>query len=316
MPGRNPVSREISSSPVQQAAFHLHHLLLRDYRDRWVRYQRERERQGEVHQRAVTEVLKRFVDRNRAQKRYQSVSLDSLPQRVSRALRGDVLSRATLELFIDAFGISENDSRRLRGIHDGTDRIRVLTGLGAIPPDTAAALGPAGHRTTSLHEHHYVGADGLPAWHRTQQVIEATEGRLDRYPYRCDTSALAVEVEEGGRLAGPLYPVGGGLFALDILLDAPLELGAETSLTYVTLFHYAQMPPREMRRVARGAMHNVSMRVEFHPERIPRRVWWAVWDGIDGGIVERDEFELRASRYVFKRLDAVEQSVVGFTWDW
>ena len=68
--------------------------------------------------------------------------------------------------------------------------------------------------------------------------------------------------------------------------------------------------------MARGAMHNVSMRVEFHPERIPRRVWWAVWDSIDGDIVERDEFELRASRYVFKRLDAVEQSVVGFTWDW
>ena len=310
------MSREISSSPVQQAAFHLHHLLLRDYRDRWVRYQRERERQGEVHQRAVTEVLKRFVDRNRGLARYRSVSLDSLPQRVSRALRGDVLSRTTLELFIDAFGISETDRRRLRGIHDGTDRIRVLAGLSAVPPDTAAALGAAGHRTTSLHEHHYVGADGLPAWHRTQQVIEATEDRLNRYPYRCDTSALAVEVEEGGRLAGPLYPVGGGLFALDIMLDAPLELGAETSLSYVTLFHYDQAPPREMRRVARGAMRNVSMRVEFHPDRIPRQVWWAVWDGIDGDIVARDEFELRASRYVFKRLDAIEQSVVGFTWDW
>src|ERR1700759_2655872 len=260
----SPVNREISSSPVQQAAFHLHHLLLRDYRDRWIRFQRERERQGEVHQRAVTEVLKRFVDRNRAQRRYQSVSLDSLPQRVSRALRGDVLSRATLELFIDAFGISENDSRRLRGIHDGTDRIRVLTGPSAVSPGTAAALGPAGHRTTSLHEHHYVGADGLPAWHRAQQVMEATEGRVARYPDRPDPSALAVEGEEGGRLAGPLYPVGGGLFALDILLDAPLELGAETSLTYVTLFHYQQAPAREMRRVARGAMRNVSMRGEFH----------------------------------------------------
>jgi hypothetical protein len=310
------VNREIGSSPVQQAAFHLHHLLLRDYRDRWIRYQRERERSGEVHQRAVTEVLKRFVDRNRAQKRYRGVSLDSLPQRVSRALRGDVLSRTTLELFIDAFRISENDSRLLRRIHDGTDKIRVLTGPSAVPPGTAAALGPARHRTTSLHEHHYVGADGLPAWHRTQQVIEATEDGLDRYPYRCDTSALAVEVEEGGRLAGPLYPIGGGLFALDILLDEPLELGSETPLTYLTLFHYEQVPPREMRRVARGTMRNVSIRVEFHPDKIPQRVWWAVWDGIDGEIVERDEFQLRASRYVFKRLDAIEQSVVGFTWDW
>ena len=310
------MSRDISSSNVQQAASHLHQLLLRDYRDRWIRYQRERERRGEVHQRAVTEVLKRFVDRNRAQTRYRGVSLDSLPQRVSRALRGDTLSRTTLELFIDAFGLSEDDGSRLRRIHDGTDKIRVLTGPSAVPAEAAAALGPPRHRTTSVHEHHYVGADGRPAWHRTHQVIEAAEDRLERYPYRCDTSALAVEVEEGGRLAGPLYPIGGGLFAVDILLDEPLALGEETSLTYLTLFHYEQAPPPEMRRVSRQAMHNLSMRVEFHPARIPRHVWWAVWDGMDGEIIERDECGLRASRYVFKRLDSIEQSVVGFTWEW
>lgn len=310
------MGRETSSAHVQQAAIALRHLLLRDYRDRWIRYQRERERPGEVHQRAVTEVLKRFVDLNPAEGRYQGVSLGSLPQRVSRALRGDTLSRATLELFIDAFGFSETDSSRLRRIHDGTDKIRVLTGPAALPPATAAALGRPRHRTTSVHEHHYVGADGRPAWHRTQQVIEATEAGLDRYPYRCDTSALAIEVEEGGRLGGPLYPLEGGLFAVDILLDEPLALGEETSLTYVTLFHYDEAPPPEMRRASRRTMHNVCMRVEFHPGKIPRRVWWAVWDGMDGKIIERDECGLRASRYVFRRLDAIEQSVVGFTWEW
>jgi len=310
------VAREITPAHAQQAAVALQHLLLRDYRDRWIRYQRERERQGEVHQRAVTEVLKRYVDGHRAQQRYQQVSLDSLPQRVSRALRGDTLSRATLELFIDAFGFSDTDSSRLRRIHDGTDKIRVLTGPSALPPETAAALGTARHRTTSIHEQHYVGPDGRPAWHRTQQVIEATEAGLDRYPYRCDTSALAIEVEEGGRLGGPLYPAGGGLFAVDILLDEPLALGDETSLSYVTLFHYDEPPPPEMRRVSRRAMHNVSIRVEFHPDKLPRRVWWAVWDGLDGEIVERDECGLRAARYVFKRLDTIEQSVVGFTWQW
>lgn len=305
-----------TSAHVQQAAWHLRHLLLRDYRNRWIRYQRERERHGEVHQRAVTEVLKRFIDLNRAVPTYQDVSLDSLPQRVSRALRGDTLSRATLELFIGAFAFSETDSSRLRRIHDGTDKIRVLAGPSALPPETAAALGPARHRTTSVHEHHCVGADGLPVWHRTQQVIEATEDGLDRYPYRCDTNALAVEVEVGGRLGSPLYPVGGGLFAVDILLDAPLALGDETSLTYLTLFHYEEQPPAEVRRASRQAMHNVSMRVEFHPDKLPRRVWWAVWDGMDGEITERDECALRASRYVFKRLDSIERSVVGFTWQW
>jgi hypothetical protein len=120
-----------------------------------------------------------------------------------------------------------------------------------------------------VHEQHYMGPDGRPAWHRTQQVIDATEAWLDRYPYRCDTSPLAIEP-----------------------------------------------PPPEMRRVSRRAMHNVSMRVEFHPDKLPRHVWWAVWDGLDGEIVERDECGLRASRYVFKRLDTIEQSVAGFTWQW
>jgi hypothetical protein len=306
-----------TSANVQQAALHLRHLLLRDYRGRWVRHQRDRERHGEVHQRAVTEVLMRFVDLNRAELAYQEVSLDSLPQRVSRALRGETLSRATLELFVDAFAFSENDSRRLRRIHDGTDKIRMLAGPSALLPETAAALGPARHRTTSVHEHHCLGADGLPAWHRTQQVIEATEDRLDRYPYRCDTNALAIEVEVGGRLSGPLYPLDGGrLFALDILLDEPLALGDETSITYLTLFHYDEPPPAEMRRASRQIMRNVSMRVEFHPDKIPRRVWWAVWDGMHGEIIEREECALRASRYVFKRVESIEQAVVGFTWQW
>jgi hypothetical protein len=296
---------------------HLRHLLLRDYRGRWIRYQRDRERRGEVHQRAVTEVLRRFVDLNRAKLAYREVSLDSLPQRVSRALRGETLSRATLELFIDAFAFSETDSRRLRRIHDGTDKIRMLAGPSALLPETAVALGPARHRTTSVHEHHCIGADGLPAWHRTQQVIEASVDGLDRYPYRCDTNALAIEVEVGGRLSGPLYPLDGGrLFALDILLDEPLALGDETSLTYLTLFHYAEPPPAEMRRASRQIMRNVSMRVEFHPDKIPRRVWWAVWDGMHGEIIEREECALRASRYVFKRVESIEQAVVGFTWQW
>jgi hypothetical protein len=305
-----------TSANVQQAAVHLRHLLLRDYRGRWVRYQRDRERHGAVHQRAVTDVLRRFVDLNRAELAYREVSLDSLPQRVSRALRGETLSRATLELFIDAFAFSETDSRRLRRIHDGTDKIRMLSGPSALSPETAAAIGPARHRTTSVHEHHCIGADGLPAWHRTQQVIEATEDGLDRYPYRCDTHAVAVEVEVGGRLSGPLYPLGGGVFALDILLDEPLALGDETSLTYLTLFQYDEPPPAEMRRASRQIMRNVSMRVEFHPDKIPRRVWWAVWDGMHGEIIERDECALRASRYVFKRVESIEQAVVGFTWQW
>lgn len=84
-------------------------------------------------------------------------------------------------------------------------------------------------------------ADLFPARHRTQQVIQAEAEGLNRYPYRFDTNALTVEVEEGGQLIGPLYHVSGELYAIDIRLDEPLAYDETTVLSYLTLFHY-QVP--------------------------------------------------------------------------
>src|ERR1700677_5014285 len=215
-----PMSSAVGAADFKQAAMHLEQLLIKEpYRRRWTRYERQRERRNRVHQKSVARVLTEYVDRNREDLRYRDISLKSLTQRVSKVFNGTVLSKQMLQLFIDAFEIIPRDAERLWRIYEGTDKIRVLTGPGALPPDTAAALGPVKHRTISVHKFHYLGEDGLPTRHRTRQVIQAISDGLDRYPYRFDTNALTVEVEEGGRLADPLYHVRGDIYAVDIMLE-------------------------------------------------------------------------------------------------
>jgi hypothetical protein len=308
------MSESSASVETQQTAAYLSELLARPpYRYKWLQFDPERQRTGRAHQAAVAKVLEEYVDRADEERRY--VSLKSLPQRVSKAMRGEVLTRATLDLFVGAFDINPDEAGRLRRLLEGSDRIRVLSGPRA--PLAEPVYGPpAGHRATSVHDHHYVDADGLPAWHRTQQVIESITDHLERYPYRFDTDALSIEVEQGGRPDGPVYDVGGGLYGVDIRLDEPLERGEQTSLIFRTEFRYAEPPPPELRRAARGRLENVAIRVEFHPDRVPGRIWWAVWDGLDGSPVSREETALRNGRYVFRQLDAIERTVVGFTWEW
>jgi len=58
------------------------------------------------------------------------------------------------------------------------------------------------------------------------------------------------------------------------------------------------------------------MRVEFHPQMVPARVWWAIWDGMDGDIIEREPAALGSQHEVNRYLRAVEKTVVGFCWSW
>jgi hypothetical protein len=300
----------------QQTATYLSTLLTKQpYHRKWKRYEPERQRTGRPHQAAVAKVIERHVDRESGVRR--NVSLKSLPQRVSKALRGEALSRPTLDLFIDAFDISPDEAERLRRLLEGNDRIRVLrSDTESVSTEIATAFGIAEHRTKSVHEHHYVGPDGLPDWHRTQQVIESVTDRLVRYPYRFDTDALTVEVEQGGRLDGPVYRLTDTVFGVDIVLDEPLARGEQTSLSYRTVFRYSEPPPPEFRRGARGRLENVAIRVEFNPDRLPQEIWWTVWEGVDASPISREKASLRDGRYVFRQLDAIEQTVVGFTWEW
>src|SRR6516164_10093126 len=105
-----------SSMPtgVQAAAAYLRELLLRPgrYRRKWEQYA-ERSRRGQVNQLAVAEVLAHYLwEHPRAQG-----DVDVLPRQLkdtaSRALSGKLLSKATLGLFVDAFGFGAYEREQL-----------------------------------------------------------------------------------------------------------------------------------------------------------------------------------------------------------
>jgi hypothetical protein len=306
-----------ASAGSRQAALHIRELLLRpgNYRRRWERYA-ERSHGDDVNQLAVAEVLARYLWTHPRRPGDEDMLPRQLKDTVNRVLAGKMLSRPTLSLFVQAFGFPDEEVDRLWKLYEGSAKIRVLTGPSAVPPATAAAMGTVGHRTVSLHEHHYLGEDRLPARHHTQQVIESLVDGFERYPCRFDTDAVTVEVGHGCELDGPIYQIRGELHAVDIKLPEPLPLGHTATLEYWISFQYRVPPRPEFRRAAQSRIEGVNLHVEFHPDTLPKRVWWAVWDGIEGPVVEREEVTLSSSNTVERFLTVMENTIVGFYWDW
>jgi hypothetical protein len=303
---------------VQAAAAYLRELLLRPgrYRRKWEQYA-ERSRHGQVNQLAVAEVLAHYLwEHPRAQG-----DVDVLPRQLkdtaSRALSGKLLSKATLALFVEAFSFSTLEREQLLKLWEGSAHVRMLSGPRGIRADQADRLGPPRLKTLALHDHHYVGPDALPVKHRVIQVIEAIADGVDRVPYRADTNALTIEVGQGfSGLAGPVYQPIAELFVVDMLLAKPLAIGETATLEYLTSFHYAEQPPPEFRRVVPAFAENLDIRVEFHPDKLPGHVVWAIWDGLEGSIVERERVALDSQFAVHRFLRLAEKTAVGFHWDW
>ena len=305
---------------ARQAGIYLRHLLLLndDYRRKWERLARSI-RPRHVNRDAVAKVLMLHGQDPDDEVGYVG-DPRRLKDKVHRALSGELITSRTLELFIAAFEISQRDSKTLRDLWSGsTAAVRVLVGSYAVTPTTAAAFGPAQHRTVSVHEHHYLGPDGLPSRHETRQVIEATVDGLDRYPYRFDTDALTVEVGRGcRRTIGSLYEVAPGLYGVDLELTEPLAAQATTTLEYTTTFGYRSAPAPEFRRAASKMIDGLNVLVSFHPAKLPAAVWWAHWESVDGPVIpaSQREWRLDLNNCVQNYMSSIEDAVVGFRWTW
>ncbi len=278
-----------------------------------------RSRPGEITQLAVAEVLAQHLWTYPRVAGDEDVLARQLKDTVARALSGSLLSRPTLALFIDAFGISGAPADRLWRLWEGSGRVSVLSGPRAMGSKTetelSTALGQRRHQTVSLHDHVNVGSDGRVARTRTLQVIEAVADGLDRIPYLYDTNALTLEVGQGcGEICGELYQISEGLYATTIPLARELSAGETISLEYVTTYRY----PGNLNdtRAVMRRLENLDMRVEFHPAMLPSRIWWAVWDGVGGNVVEREQVSLGSQYEVQRYLRSVEKTVVGFRWSW
>jgi hypothetical protein len=307
------------------AGQYLRQLLLKPgpYRDAW-QNQVARPRDGVINQLAVAEV----IARQRAAGGHPGDSQMppyQLRDVVSGALFGGKLTADTLQAFISAFGFSEEESDRLRRLLAGSSRISVMSGTHAVPANAAqnldAAIGPRRHQTLSMHDHVWVGSDGRIDRLRTMQVIEACARGVDRIPFICDTNVLTLEVGQGCKeLTGDVSRIGPDIFATQILLARTLDLGETLTFEFSVSYQYPGDPcdpaEREYRRGGIRQLDNLDMRVEFHPDKLPNRVWWAHWDGGDGSVLEREAVSLDSQRSVHRYLRSLEKTVVGFYWEW
>jgi hypothetical protein len=315
-----------SAAGRRAAAGYLRELLQRQgpYRRQWEQHV-VRARSDGITQLAVAEVLARHLWSYPRVPGDADVLPHQLKDTVSRALSGRLLSRSTLSLFIDAFAFSDDVADRLWRLYEGLGTITVLSGPRAVRPRTEeelrAAIGPRRHQTLSLHDHVNVGPGGLLNRARTLQVIEAIVDGLDRIPFLYDTKALMLEVGQGcTQLSGDLYQVSEDVFATYIYLAKVLDAGETTTLEYWVAYQYPGDPldphEREYRRGVMGRLENFDMRVEFHPDRLPARVWWATWDGLGGEILEEEPVALDQQNSVHRYLRFIEKTVAGFHWAW
>jgi hypothetical protein len=312
-------------APGRQAAGrYLRELLLRPgrYRQLW-ESRAERTRPGAINHLAVANVLAHHLWTAPRATGSSDVLARQLKDTVGRALSGQVLSRSTLALFVAAFDFTPQEEDRLWRLWRGSGRITVLAGPRAMRPGSVAKvvseLGPRRHQTVSLHDHVYVGADRRLTRTRTMQVVEAIVDGLDTIPYLYDTSAVSLELGQGcAGPPGPFRRIGDVLYATDIPLTRTLGLGETLTLEYWTCYEYDLADPeeREYRRAVMATLENFDMRVEFHPDQLPAAVWWAVWDGMEGEVLDQELAVPDNQHSVHRYLRSLERSVVGFHWSW
>jgi hypothetical protein len=307
------------------AGEYLRQLLLKPgpYRDAWQSHV-ARPHDGVINQLAVAEVIAR---QNAARGHSGARQMPPYQVRdvVSEALFGGRLTAATLQTFIDAFGFSDEESQRLRRLLAGSSRISVMSGTQAVPTfaeqDLDAAIGPRRHLTLSMHDHVWVGSDGRIDRGRHLQVIEANAQGVDRIPFICDTNVLTLEVGQGCKeLTGEVRRIGPDVFAAQILLARTLGLGETLTFEYRLSYRFPGDPrdpaEREYRRGVLRQLDNLDVRIEFHPDKLPERVWWAQWDGSDGHVLEREAVELDSQQSAHRYVRSLEKTVVGFYWEW
>jgi hypothetical protein len=314
------VGRSASSPGARNAARHLADQLITTYRRHWNRPEYvERGSSGHVHYAAVAHVLAGYLHHHPREGRPQDreVLSGQLLPLVSRALRGERLSRQTLEIFIEAFGIRKEHADELRWQWEERIPARVVTG--SLPPlEGTPSDRTSRYKTTSLHEFHYLGPDGQPTHHRTVRDIESMVDDLSVYRYRFDSAHVSVERIHGGTPGEP-YIIGASQWAVDIRLPRTLKRGQSHTLEFVTRFRNPRFDEPCCRRVAHERFENVTMLVEFHQEKLPRSVWWAQWKDYREPniiVIGKERAELDSDNTVSHQLAVLDHAVVGFMWEW
>ncbi|MEV4506442.1 hypothetical protein [Streptomyces klenkii] len=269
----------------------------------------ERDR-GEPNQAAVAKVIDSYVQE--IGERDERLSHRSLKDRVSRALSGVALSSETLRWFIGAFGMNDEDEANLWAAFTGASG--PAAGISHTIRKRREMVSPQRHRTGRLIERYVVDAQGLLIRRCTYQSIRAVEDGVDIYIFNHESEAAEIQVLYGGIL-GRRYEYGGGLCAVEIVLDSPLQRGEAAVLEYRTGFHPG-LSTVEVRRPAFARAENIDMAVEFQGGRLPKAAWRCVWgDHFDSRPVSEESTGCR-NRALRQHFPFIEDTVVGFRWEY
>ena len=319
--------RDVAPPAGQRAAAeYVRQLLLKPgrYRQAWEQ-QVARLRDGVINQMAVAEVIATRLRSAPGRVGDAQIMPYQLRDIVADVLSGRHVSRDSLQMFIDGFAFTNDETARLWRLWNGATTIRVLAGTKAVPAraehGVSQALGPRRHQTVSLHDHVWIGADGRIERTHVMQVVEATAEEVDRIPFLADTNVLTVEVGLGCRgLAADVRQIADDVFMTEIILAKTLQLGETAALGYWVTFRYPGdmtcAAEREFRRAVMGQITSYDIRVEFHSDRLPSKLWWASWEGVDGAVIDEQEVSLDSQHSAHRYLRSVERTVAGFHWIW
>lgn len=315
-----------AASPLGQraAAQYLRQLLLEPgpYRDAWCRHV-TRSRDGVVNQLAVAEVLAGYLrvdPRGPGDARAEPYQLRDT---VTQALTGRQLGRQMLQLFVDAFGLTEEETSRAWRLWNGSTTIRDLAGIRAVPAQAEQAvseiLGPRRYQSLVMHDEVGISTAGLVESLHVRQVVEAIADGVDRIHFMSDTDHVTLEIGQGCEdLAGEVRQVTDYLFHTHILLTQTLERNETLPVEYwVTWPGKSLRNPHdyEYRRAVLGQITSYDARIQFHRDRLPTGVWWATWDGTDGEVLDRQEVRLDSQHSAHRYLKSVQKTVAGFCWE-
>jgi hypothetical protein len=291
-------------------------LLQRDaYAGRWQQYQRRGLASEMLSQSAVAQVIAGYLWDSGERSDAETQLPRGLKDRVHRALHGEALSGETLNWFIDAFQMTDQDARRLR---DSLTAGR--SGLDTPVVDTLSCPEPLPipqrHRTVAAFERHTVGADRRAVAHRTTRAVMACEEGVDSYPYRFLPGASDLVVLHGGYIRARHEPAGSSPI-LEIAFSTRLRRGQIASLEYQVQFSPDADIACEYRRVAHARADNIDIVVQFHPQRLPDRLWWAIWDDHkDGNVLRGEEVTLDLDNCIHRFIPYLENAAAGFFWKW
>lgn len=291
-------------------------LLLRrkEYAGCWQRYQKSTQPPGGINQAAVAQVIAEYLWNTGEYPETDTSLPRRLKDKVHRALSGERLTEQTLTWFIEAFGMGPRDTRELRGA--------LRSGTPAGPP-VANTLRlrqelplPQHHRTIAVFERRVIGPDGTNITHRASRAIIAQTGTVSFYPCRQFSAASEVIMLRGGTITARHEPNGSSPI-LEITLSTPLAVGQVGSFEYQANFAAGSGVVTEYRQVAHARADNVDIVIQFHRSRLPRSIWWAVWDDYRGGtVLNEQKANLDSDGCAHRYLPYLENAAAGFRWEW